>query len=211
MAFFVLMVLGATFAGVYGLVSREFRSEAVVQLVPPNDLKTPEVPNWLARQVSDVGTDSQVLQDAWKQLLDTGYSRYDSQNDWLAALPREMEVNVDTASNKMTVRMLGNSPAGIWAAANAVAGAYVNKLAKSNGRSPQPGHLGTAMLVVAAKPESIVVTDHRLSLALSLTVAALVMGLLAVKLLRRAIMKNLRAIDDMVGKCEDVSDGAKAN
>jgi hypothetical protein len=206
-ALFALMVLGITVVGVYGFVSPVFRSEADVQLVPPSDLKPADLPDWLARQTKDVRADPEVLEDAWKQMREVGSSRYNSKEEWLAALPRDMDVKLDTATKTMSVRMIGDSRAGLCAAANAVAAAYVDKAARLKAESSHPDHMGTAVLAVRATPAAISATDPRMSLAASLSVAALLTGLLAVMVFRRALMKDLRAIDDMEDGLEDAVEG----
>ena len=125
-----------------------------MQLVAPSKLKAAEVSNWLARQPKEVATDAEVLQEAWTEMQDMGYSRNETKEEWLAALPREMEVKLDTASNKMAVRMLGDSPADACIAANAVAAAYSDKAAQLKG-DRQPGQTRTASLAVRATPAAV--------------------------------------------------------
>ena len=207
MGLYAALITRIAFTCVYGLVSPVFRSEAVVQLAPPSDLKTADVQQWLARQAKDAGSDLEVLQNAWKQMQRLGYSRHHSGKEWLASLPHEMEVKVDTASKTMAVRMLGDSPEGLGLAANSVAAAYADKAERLNRDSPQSGQTRTAVLAVPATP-AIAVNDYRTSLAVSLSATVLLLGLLVMRLVRRAMMRDLRDIDETADPSEDVATGS---
>jgi predicted nucleic acid-binding Zn-ribbon protein len=204
-ALFALMVVAITFTSVYGLVAHVFRSEAIVKVVPPSDMKPAEVPAWLTRQATTIKSDSDVLQEAWTQMRDMGYSRYNTKEQWIASLGREMEVSLDSAAKKLSVRMLGDTQSGLSMASNAVAAAYVDKVAKLKNDSPHPDKAASAVLDVRAMPGAVTEIDHRMSLAGSISAGVLFAALLIVTLVRRAIMKDLRAIDEMGENVEEVA------
>jgi hypothetical protein len=194
----MVLVVCSTFAGVYCFVSPVYRSEAVVQLEPPANLTSAEVPAWLIRRASDVKDDAKVLQEAWTRMRTQGYSAYDSKEDWLAALRNEMEVTLTTKSKTVRLRMVGDRPEHIAMAVNAIASAYVDNAGRPQARNSPPGLAGTAAIVTRATPSAAdMITDHRKQVAVSLSLIVLLTGWLVALLFRRTVLKDLRAIDKM--------------
>jgi predicted nucleic acid-binding Zn-ribbon protein len=188
--FGLLLVFGLPFAGVYSLVPPVFRSEAVVQLQPPRQLKNVEVPKWLARQVSEVRTNPHVLDQAWAQMRDKGYSRYANKEDWLAALPSNMDVKLDVTTNKLTIAILDNSQTAVCLVANSIAAAYAHEAVLRDDPASSSGQKAAAELLVPAAPSAVAVIDKRMSKVVSISLALLLASLLAATLVQRSAVKK---------------------
>jgi hypothetical protein len=201
----LLLVFGVPFAGVYSLVPPVFRSEAVVQLQPPVQMKNLEVHKWLARQVSEVWSNPHILEQAWAQMRDKGYSRYANKGDWLAALPHNMDVKLDVTSNKLTIAILDNSRAAVCLVANSVAAAYAQEAVLHDDTASAAGQKATAELFVPATPSAVAVMDKRMFWAVSISLALLFVSLLAASLFQGSAVKKPGATDEMAENGDDAA------
>ncbi len=204
---FVIMVLGSVFISVYKFVNPIYRSEAVVQLVPP--ATTPQGPAlqaWLARQMEFIRSDD-VTFTAWKMLRtpDEHYGMHDVREDWLASLSKNLSLQLDAGTKTLAVRYTGANAEGVSQVCNALAAAYATPGAREG--TPELNRtLGVGAMVIAkAMPPLYPAVDNRLMLSLSVVAVVMFISLLLVIMFRHYVARQLREIDQMADE-QDLDD-----
>jgi len=193
---FVIMVLGSAFFGVNHFVHPLYRSEAVVQLAAPQDLHGAELESWMNKQMEAVRSND-VTFAAWKVLHsgDTHYTLQDVRDEWIATLPRSLQLSVDSHAKTLTLRYFGGEAENVADASNALARAFLQPDLRDPDSSKDIG--AGAQLAQKATVPAIPVEDNRLMICLSIVAGALLLSLVFVLIFRHFVARQLKEIDQM--------------
>ncbi len=189
---FAIMILGATFFGVYQFVSPTYRSEANVKLATNGAAATDPV---------KFINSPEVVNAAWEHLANDEHYNVQTEHDaFVGTLADNLNVKVDSTAQQVTIQYTGPSKEGVAQVCNQLALAYVTT-------SGSLGDAGTSPTAQAAKLQSIgfiravapslPIRDNRLKTFLSISAAAMCVSLLAVMAMRLYIRRQLREIDRM--------------
>jgi chromosome segregation ATPase len=200
---FLIMILGSVFLGVYKFVSPMYRSEAVVQLAPPAGLEGVELQAWLTRQMEFMRS-NEVTFAAWKVLRSEGenYSMHDVREQWMSSLGTKLNMELDGAARRLSIRYMGPNAHGVSQVCNALATAYVNPGVRENLDAAGPG--AGAMIMAKASAPQYPAQDNRVMTSLSVTAVVLFISFIAVLLFRHYVRRQLREIDRMADE-EDLA------
>lgn len=202
---FVIMVLGSVFVSVYKFMNPVYRSEAVVQLAAPAGLQGAELLAWETRQ-REFLRNNEVTFAAWKVLrgVDEKYAMHDVRDEWLAALTRHLDVQLDTQSRTLAIRYTGSDAQGVAQVCNALAVSLVNPVMRET--TEETKSIGAGSTVLAkAMPPMYPAEDRRLMISLGGVAVVLFVSLLFVIMFRHYVARQLREIDQMADE-QDLED-----
>jgi len=199
---FVIMVLGSVFFGVYRFANPVYRAEAIVQLAPPATAHGVELEAWFTRQVEFLKS-TEVTTAAWKALRapDEHYAMHDVREEWLATLPKLLNLQLDEASKTVAIRYTGPASDGVAQVCNALAAAYISPMSRDATEGTVDFGNG-ATIVAKAEPPRTPLEDSRLTLSLSVVAIALFVSLILVMIFRYFVARQLKEIDDMAEEQE---------